>query len=213
MATPDIYTDITGEQVANILTVLDAVKALGARTGLTLWAKNFDDGIAEHALRLWASANGFRLDDVTHAYPADGYTIRTLSLSEYALDIRVQWPSVAIVETREPAPGVVIQLPAEPAAAEQPKRKCEWFVSQNALSRDMCGNDATCVGETPVRRSQYRLCDEHAAKWDGGLVDLDGRPLPPATEPSISPRTAADAEPTWRPADDAAIRMSLLELE
>lgn len=105
--------DIAGEQVASIIALLDAAK--NSPCDIKLWADRYENGIAEHAVRLWASANATPLTDRTHEYPDDGYSIRTLSIQLHANnysrgEVTVQWNSVPLT-LPQPVPGVVIRMP------------------------------------------------------------------------------------------------------
>ena len=114
---PSPTVDLAGEQVAGVLALLDAAKRLGCYTNITLWAEHYEDGIAEHALRLWASANALPLVDHTHEYIDSGYSIRSLEVRLDAQKLmhgcaRVQWPSVPLA-LPQPVPGVVIEPPVD----------------------------------------------------------------------------------------------------
>lgn len=48
--------------------------------------------------------------------------------------------------------------------------RCEWHVATgdplvNAADLPTCRKTVTCVGETPGKRNQYWLCDEHGQEW------------------------------------------------
>jgi hypothetical protein len=109
---------IVDTEAERIFAILDAGKKLGAYHHTTLFAKHFEDGTAEYALRLWASANGLSLKDATSVYE-DGSTIRTMCVDFDPNNLMagcasLQWDRVAApVEVREPAPGVVITPPVE----------------------------------------------------------------------------------------------------
>lgn len=132
MATATTPTqDRASEQVAGVLALLDAAKNLGGYKTITLFAEHYEDGIAEHALRLWASANGLPLEDLTNEYPEHGYSIRSIEAKCHPTNlmeghVRVQWRSVPLAppavapvatETTEPAPSNVVPLPPAPAPA------------------------------------------------------------------------------------------------
>jgi hypothetical protein len=109
-------------EAERIFALLDAGKKLGLYHTITLFAHHFEEGIAEYALLLWASANGCKLEDKTSRYP-DGSSIRAVGLYFDPGDMMkgaasLQWDRVeAPVELREPVPGIVIAVPAEPPPA------------------------------------------------------------------------------------------------
>lgn len=50
------------------------------------------------------------------------------------------------------------------------KHRCEWHVATGdplVMSKDLptCRQTVTCIGETPGKRNQYWLCDEHGVEW------------------------------------------------
>lgn len=102
-------------EAERIFAMLDAAKALGRYFMFTIFADNFEEGIAEYAIRLWASANGRTLEEQINDYP--DYTIRTLSvghtyeqgsISLHFPPERKAQPAPAVVDTEAPPPNVIV---------------------------------------------------------------------------------------------------------
>lgn len=112
------YRDLAGHQVECIFAMLDAAKALGGALSLSIHATAYEPGIAEHAVRLWASGHGIAIRDVRHV--TNEVESRWLELAfdpAGAVRVNVHLPPRAL--TIEPAPGVVIELPRTERDAEQ----------------------------------------------------------------------------------------------
>jgi hypothetical protein len=56
------------------------------------------------------------------------------------------------------------------------EHRCEWHVSQDAVSNEKCLAPVNCLGETH-RKNQYWLCDHHGKQWleedNGTLLQSD----------------------------------------
>lgn len=115
------------DEATRILAFLDAANKLGAYAQLSLFSDQFSDAdVLEYALTLWASANQRWLVQRFEDYN-DGKRYRFLDLvcagdadatRMDAARITVHFPGEPVVEVREPAPGVVIQLPVTPPVTE-----------------------------------------------------------------------------------------------
>jgi hypothetical protein len=113
---------LVNSEAERIFALLDAGKRLGIYHHVSLFAHHFVEGIAEYAIRLWASANSCKLEERNDRYE-DGSSIRCIRFDFDPNDlmrgcVSLQWDRVeAPVELREPVPGIVIAVPAEPPAA------------------------------------------------------------------------------------------------
>lgn len=118
MAQAIVPTDPAGHQVECIFAMLDAAKALGGALSIAIHASAYEPGIAEHAVRLFASGHGLPIRDIRHV--TDEVESRWLELSFDKLGaarVNVHLPPRPLVY--RPAPGVVIELPRTDRDAEQ----------------------------------------------------------------------------------------------
>lgn len=141
-ASPIQGQDRAGEQAANIIALLDAAKKARTYITMTLFVEHFDEGVAEYAFRLWASANQTKLEEQTNEYPESGYSIRSLALQLDPEDVmlghvRLQWKSVPLAAAplaeqapaelaapSEATPDNVIPLPIEPKPSSSECSTC-----------------------------------------------------------------------------------------
>ena len=59
------------------------------------------------------------------------------------------------------------------------KHRCEFHVVTSdptirSVDIQVCRKTVTCIGETPNKRNQYWLCDEHKKEWIELCSDTDG---------------------------------------
>lgn len=104
------------DDVTVFLAALDAFAATPARFHPSLMLHDTDgSGLAEYAFRLWCSANRLALtvDHVRSTESKTEYDVLRVDLGP-ARTLCVFTKVVPLVETREPVPGVVIELRPEP---------------------------------------------------------------------------------------------------